>query len=194
MPSDTQPAKNERRAKPDHLKRTGGAFLVFFSAIGAAATLPLWLVGGAIGFLAGAIARKNVLAAGLLGAKIGSLGWISAFLHGIKLLHATVKVKTDNPAEPLISKNESKDSENSEIPATENAEKSEKKSQAEPDNAQPGVYFFKQTVDKPESKAVGKPDFSDVATLKALLAKASALAGDEPRVKLQDEDNLPRVD
>jgi len=67
------------------LKRAGGITLIVVGIAGCIITSPLVILGGSLGYLTGLFFKKDTLDAGLSGAKIGSLGSISALLFGLEL-------------------------------------------------------------------------------------------------------------
>lgn len=91
MSNDSLKLKKQS-ASPDYLKRTGGVLLTFVSTIGLIFTAPLLLLGGLTGWLTGLFTKNNPLETSLTGAKIGSLGTLSALLFGLKLTQAMIEV------------------------------------------------------------------------------------------------------
>ncbi|MCW8400798.1 hypothetical protein OQJ26_18610 [Legionella sp. PATHC038] len=141
--SDDSPKKKKQSASPDYLKRTVGVLLIFVSTIGLIFSSPLLFLGGLTGWLTGLFTKSNPLETTLKGAKIGSLGTISAMLFGLVLTQATIEVSDISEQElPLNERAEEPDSSNDEGSIEEQTEKVQPKEElkaTKPKEAPPGV-------------------------------------------------------
>ncbi len=109
-PSKSQQSPKKHSGKPAYFKNISGFILVLIATFGVILTSPLAFFGGLLGLINGAITNKNLLASGLSGVKIGSLGTVYAFNLGLDLIQATVETEDSNALQIPLLTNETEES------------------------------------------------------------------------------------
>ncbi|RUR16581.1 hypothetical protein ELY21_12760 [Legionella sp. km535] len=102
----SEQTKKNRIAQPDYPKILSGVMLILISVPFVVVTSPLAFLGSVLGFLSGAIQGKELGASSLNGAKIGSLGSISAFNFGLELTRATIESNSTTQLHSKLSEND----------------------------------------------------------------------------------------